>query len=108
LRLYRESLHNIAPEYARKMHAYVRQLETKLVDLVGKAIANQVPARLSFTQGEASFAVNRRNNRAADVPRLRSEGKLIGPVDHSVPVMQVTDRNGSMLACCLVMPATTL
>ncbi|MCP4786575.1 MAG: hypothetical protein GY903_07675 [Fuerstiella sp.] len=98
LRLYRESLHNIPPEFARKMHAYVRQLETQLVDLVGKAIASQVPARLSFTQGKTPFAVNRRNNRAADVPRLRSEGKLIGPVDHSVPVMKVTDSNGSMLA----------
>jgi len=98
LRLYRESLHNIPPEYARKMRDSVRRLETQLVDLVGRAIASQVPAGLSFTQGTASFAVNRRNNRAADVPRLRSEGKLIGPIDHSVPVLKVTDSKNRMLA----------
>jgi neutral ceramidase len=98
LRLYRESLHNIPPEYARKMHDYVRRLETQLVDLVGNAIASQVPASLSFAQGRASFAVNRRNNRAADVPQLRSTGKLIGPVDHSVPVLKVTDSEGSLRA----------
>ena len=98
LRLYRESLHNIPAEYAGKMHGYVRRLEAQLVDLVGNAIARQVPAGLSFSQGKASFAVNRRTNRAADVPRLRSEGKLNGPVDHSVPVMKVTNSKGSMLA----------
>lgn len=98
IRLYRESMHNIPPESARKMHAYVRRLETELVDLVGNAISSQVPARLSFTQGKASFAVNRRNNRAADVPRLRSEGKLSGPVDYSVPVLKVMDGKNHMLA----------
>ena len=98
VRLYRESLHNIPPESARKMHDYVRRLETQLVDLVGNAIASQVPASLSFAQGKASFAVNRRNNRAADVPRLRSTGKVIGPVDHSVPVLKVTDSEGSLRA----------
>ncbi|WP_077028006.1 neutral/alkaline non-lysosomal ceramidase N-terminal domain-containing protein [Fuerstiella marisgermanici] len=98
IRLYRESLHNIPPESARKMHNYVRRLETQLVDLVGQAIANQAPASMSFAEGNASFAVNRRNNRAADVPALRSAGNLIGPVDHSVPVLKVTDRDGSLRA----------
>lgn len=98
LRLYRESLHDIPPEFAHRMHEYVRRLENQLVDLVGKAIASQVPARLDYSQQNASFAVNRRNNRAADVPRLRKEEKLSGPVDHSVPVMKVTDSKGNILA----------
>ena len=98
LRLYRESLHNIPPEFARRMHKYVERLEDQLVDLVGKAIASQVPARLDFSQQKASFAVNRRNNRAADVPRLRSEDGLVGPVDHSVPVLRVTDSDDAMMA----------
>ncbi|MBP90371.1 MAG: hypothetical protein CMJ64_27305 [Planctomycetaceae bacterium] len=98
IRLYRESLHNIPTDLARKMHAYVKQLEDKLVKLVGEAIANQTPARLSYAESQAAFAVNRRNNRAADVPRLREEGKLIGPVDHSVPVLKVTDVEGRVSA----------
>lgn len=98
MRLYRESLHNIPAKLVRKMHDYVKQLENQLVKLVGEAISKQVAARLSFAQGKATFAVNRRNNRAADVPRLRSEGKLVGPVDHSVPVLKVTDGKDRMLA----------
>ncbi|MBL7044886.1 MAG: neutral/alkaline non-lysosomal ceramidase N-terminal domain-containing protein [Pirellulaceae bacterium] len=98
IRLYRGSLHNIPTDLARKMHAYVKQLEDKLVKLVGDAIANQKSARLSYAESQAAFAVNRRNNRAADVPRLRKEGKLIGPVDHSVPVLKVTDAEGQVVA----------
>ena len=98
IRLYRETLHSIPPDLARTMGEYVKQLEEKLVKLVGAAIANQTSARLSFTEGEATFAVNRRNNRAADVPRLRNEGKLIGPVDHSVPVLKVTDDKDRLMA----------
>ncbi|HJN08609.1 MAG: neutral/alkaline non-lysosomal ceramidase N-terminal domain-containing protein [Pirellulaceae bacterium] len=98
IRLYRETLHNIPPDLARKMREYVKQLEDKLVQLVGAAIDNQAPARLSYSEGKAMFAVNRRNNRAADVPRLRSEGKLVGPVDHGVPVLKVTDAKGHVKA----------
>jgi len=98
IRLYRESLNNIPPVYAGKMRAYVKHLEDTLVELVGQAIANQKPARLSFSRGTATFAVNRRNNREADVPRLRTEGALVGPVDHSVPVLKVLDENDHMLA----------
>ena len=98
IRLYRESLHNIPTDLARKMREYVKQLEEKLVKLVGEAIANQSPANLSYAESKTTFAVNRRNDRAADVPRLRSEGKLVGPVDHSVPVLKVTDAEGRTMA----------
>ena len=41
--------------------------------------------------GRTTFAVNRRNNREADVAALLARGEpLQGPVDHSVPVMSVT------------------
>ena len=98
IRLYRESLHNIPADLAKKMHAYVKRLEDKLVKLVGDAIAKQTPAHLSYAESQAAFAVNRRNNRAADVPRLRKEGKLIGSVDHSVPVLTVMDAEGRTMA----------
>ncbi|MCP4170700.1 MAG: hypothetical protein GY758_08015 [Fuerstiella sp.] len=98
IRLYRESLHNIPADLAGKMHKYARQLEDRLVRVVGAAIANQTPAHLSYAESQVAFAVNRRNNRAADVPRLRKEDKLIGPVDHSVPVLKVTDTEGRMMA----------
>ncbi len=47
--------------------------------------------------GKATFAVNRRNNREADVPNLLAKGvPLVGPVDHSVPILTVTDSAGKL------------
>ena len=43
------------------------------------------------------FAVNRRNNREADVPALLAKGTpLAGPVDHDVPVLVATDTAGKV------------
>ncbi|HAH49543.1 MAG TPA: hypothetical protein DCM07_32835, partial [Planctomycetaceae bacterium] len=47
--------------------------------------------------GHTTFAVNRRNNREADIPNLLKAGKeLVGPVDHDVPVMTVTRPDGKL------------
>ena len=98
VRLYREQVHNIPSVFAKKMHEYVKTLEDKLVGLVGAAIEKQRPAHLSISQSNAKFAVNRRNNREADVVALRKDRKLKGPVDHAVPVMQVCDQDGKTIA----------
>ena len=101
IRLYREEVHNIPGMYAKKMHEYVKTLEDKLVGIIGEAIANRRPAELAISQATAEFAVNRRNNREQDVPALRKKGKLKGPVDHAVPVMQVSDAKGQKIAILL-------
>jgi neutral ceramidase len=77
----------LADEFAAALHA-------KIVDAVGRAIANLAPARLAWGHGTVTFAVNRRNNKEADAPRLREEGKLTGPFDHDVPVLKITDMAG--------------
>jgi len=76
-------------EQLRRISSYSEKLERKIVEVVGKALAAREPARLYAGQGLTRFAVNRRNNIEGDVPRLRLEGKLKGPVDHSVPVLAV-------------------
>jgi hypothetical protein len=49
--------------------------------------------------GRSTFAVNRRNNREADVPALLERGEpLAGPVDHAVPVLTVTRPDGRLAA----------
>ena len=53
---------------------------------------------LTWGNGQATFAVNRRANREADVPQLRAAGKLIGPVDHDVPVLAVRTPQEELLA----------
>jgi neutral ceramidase len=77
---------------------YSADLERKIVETVGKALADLAPARLAAGQGAAGFAVNRRNNPEPSVPRLIEEGALKGPVDHSVPVLAVYLPDGKLKA----------
>jgi hypothetical protein len=78
---------------------YTALMIDKVVALVGEALAALAPAELRLGGGKATFAVNRRNNREADVPGLLARGTpLAGPVDHAVPVLAVTRPDGSLAA----------
>jgi neutral ceramidase len=77
---------------------YAEQLQGMIVEVVGRAIGALAPSQLSWSQGTAAFAVNRRNNKEPDAPRLRAAGQLAGPVDHDVPVLKVTDAAGKIAA----------
>lgn len=77
---------------------YTAQLEGQIVSVVGDAIQGLAPARLAWGNGHSSVAVNRRTNVEADVPRLREQGLLKGPVDHDVPVLSVRNLDGRLTA----------
>jgi hypothetical protein len=77
---------------------YTADLETKLVSLVGQAIEKLAPAKIAWGSGRSTIAVNRRTNKEADVPQLRQEGRLVGPVDYDVPVLSVRRLDGSLAA----------
>jgi len=77
---------------------YVQTLQTKLVAVVGEALGKLAPVQLAWGNGYTTFAVNRRNNKEADVPKLREAGQLKGPVDHDVPVLSVRDAKNRLLA----------
>jgi len=77
---------------------YARLLEKRIVHVVGDAVGKLAPAKLAWNIGTAGFAVNRRNNKEADVPMLREKGLLKGPNDHDVPVLTVTDGRGKLTA----------
>lgn len=84
----------------RLVAEYTDEMVTATVKLVADALGNLAPAQLKQGMGKATFAVNRRNNREADVPMLMAEGKpLVGPVDHSVPILTVTRPDGRLVAC---------
>jgi neutral ceramidase len=70
----------------RAIRDYTRQLEGKLVSVIGKALSRQRPARLAYARDEAGFATNRRVKFGP------------GPVDRSVPVLRVDEAGGSRLA----------
>jgi hypothetical protein len=61
-----------------RIAAYTAELESKLVDVIGRAIGRLGPARLGFGEGTVDFAANR-----------RVDFTPIGPVDHAVPVLRV-------------------
>jgi hypothetical protein len=77
---------------------YAAFLQQRVIAVVNEAIEDLEPARLCWGSGTATFAVNRRNNPAAQVPQLRQEGKLRGPQDHDVPVLAVKDIDGDLRA----------
>lgn len=82
----------------RLVGEYAAELRETLISLVGKAIEDLSPATLAWGNGHATFAVNRRNNKEADVPQLIQDGKLQGPFDHDVPVLAVKAADGKLKA----------
>ncbi len=82
----------------KRIESYSKILQEKIVATAVKAVANLKPAQLSWGSGNATFAVNRRNNSESAVPDLIKLGKLRGPVDHSVPVLAVRNSEGALTA----------
>lgn len=78
---------------------YAAALQESLLQLVAQAQAAQQEVQLSWGNGRAPFAVNRRNNREAEVTAQQiAGGGLIGPVDHDVPLLAVRTARGNLLA----------
>jgi len=82
-----------------RIDRYTIWLEKTIVKAVAEALSRRAPALLWAGEGMTEFAVNRRNNRAADVVRLRELGEpLKGPSDHRVPVLAVRTPEGDLRA----------
>ncbi len=78
-----------------KTARYREFLRERVVMAVGSALASLAPAKLSYGEGSAPFAINRRAQRLlADDP----ETKPVSPVDHSVPVLRVEGEDGRLIA----------
>lgn len=80
-------LYDLSPEQRDVVRRYSLDLIEKAVSAAGMAIQNLAPANLSFEQGLAGIAVNRRRLISRAYP---------GPVDHDVPVLAVRDQAGNL------------
>lgn len=81
-----------------RINEYSEWFTDEVVTTIGAALKNLAPATVSRGVGETEFGVNRRTNREPDVPMLRKENLLLGPVDHSVPVLAVHDAKKKLIA----------
>ncbi|HZS06983.1 MAG TPA: neutral/alkaline non-lysosomal ceramidase N-terminal domain-containing protein [Blastocatellia bacterium] len=85
--------YDMTAEQLAAVDAYTDQLRDKVVALIGQAIQDLRPAKLSFGRGEARFAVNRRQL-TDGVMRIGVNEK--GPVEWDVPVLSVQSLEGSL------------
>ena len=104
------AMYSFNNDQQRLVDSYTKQLEKDLVAVVDEALKKLAPAKITWGQGTATFAVNRRNNREGSVPDLRTAGKLKGPADHDVPVLVVRDKEDKITAivCGYACHATVL
>jgi hypothetical protein len=86
----------VPPEHQAASERYTRQLVEKLERVARAALADRRPARLSWSQGRAAFAANR---------RVLKDGKWTafgvnpdGPVDRDLPVLAARGPDGRLRA----------
>jgi neutral ceramidase len=82
-----------SPEEREQIANYSRLLRTKIVEVVGAALADCQPATLEHGIGRATFAMNRRVYQGDKVVFGDNPD---GPVDWDVPVLRVKGTNGAV------------
>lgn len=95
LRTTESGLMGKSAERQKLAKAYVVELQQKLLTLVGAAIADLAPAKLSYCHARAAFAMNRRTPTDKG---FRNFPNPEGPVDHDVPVLKVERSDGKLEA----------
>lgn len=88
----------LPPDGLAKAAAFRAELEQKMVRAAAAALDSLAPATISWGEDTAQFGFNRRENREAQAPALRAEGKLRGPMDPRVPVLAVRGADGVLRA----------
>jgi hypothetical protein len=88
-------MYDLDSEQGKLLVEYAKTLEDKLVNVVGAALGDLAPAKLSTGHGKASFAINRRQQ--------TPKGVIIGlnpngPTDPDVPVLKIETSDGKLKA----------
>jgi len=86
---------DLPPEQIELGRKYAETLLVKMVELVGLALNDLKPAQLSYMHARAGFAMNRRSATGSGYSIAPNSD---GPVDHDVPVLQVSGADGKVRA----------
>jgi len=89
------SMFALPPGEDQKLKDYAAHLSDDLVAVIGSALADLKPAAISFSFGQAGFAINRREATANGVKIGLNPS---GPVDHEVPVIRIAGADGKLRA----------
>lgn len=84
---------DLPAEELAAVQRYGDELTTKLVTVVKEALSRQEPAHLDWSSGKVRFSMNRRFK--TDQGYTNSPNPY-GPVDHSLPVLRVTNLKGKL------------
>lgn len=82
-----EIVYDLTDAQQKDVNEYAKLLEDKLVNLIVQASQSMSEATLTYGEDKATFARNRRGRYNPD-----------GPVDHTVPVLRVSDTTGKTKA----------
>jgi hypothetical protein len=86
----------LPPEEIGRINQYLEVLASKLELVALEAIKNREPSEISWGQGQATFAMNRRrivNGKSVNMAAVPS-----GPVDNALPLLRITGANGDLKA----------
>lgn len=87
-------MYPMAKDDAAKVEAYTKTLKESLIAVIGASLKDLQPVMLKYGAGKAGFAMNRREPKEKGVV-IGSNPK--GPVDHTVPVLVVENKDGKPL-----------
>jgi hypothetical protein len=90
------TMYSLDPAQLQLVVDYTHELHKHIVEVVGEALQGLAPAKVAWGSGHNTLAVNRRNNAEANVPQLRAQGVLKGPVDYDVPVLSIRRPDGTL------------
>ncbi|MCP4785653.1 MAG: hypothetical protein GY903_04540 [Fuerstiella sp.] len=95
IRTTRWSLDGLPPERLQLATEYVDFLQRTLLKVVGDALADTSPAKVSYCRARCGFAMNRRTPSPTG---FRNFPNPDGPVDHDVPVLRIDTPEGKLRA----------
>lgn len=91
-----EVFHGFGDAEAKTVHEYAAWLREAVVGLIGKAIADLAPAKLSLSRTKATYGMNRRSRNPNGSYSIRDNPE--GVTDPDVPVLEVESAGGKTRA----------
>lgn len=86
--------YDLDTQQSAAVDAYTRQLKDKLLKVIGEAIKDLSPAKLSYGLGSAQFAMNRREKKPNGTIAIGVNRE--GVADREVPVLKVESADGKL------------